>query len=1086
MSSKAYRIPSASDRLRKHSLNLKQLEALIRLRDTARPVLPTKFSGGSPAGATGGGTGNFLPTEGGTMIGNIAFNPKLIAVVDGRVDLDPGSNDPKNSSNILVTGQGSPDDIRFIDGAERDGQILFYQGTNQQIQNILNANLLSISNIVGDGSTTVTVTLSDTGTLANGSSINVIGTDNFDINNAIIADLIVDTSFTYERAAGASTTPESLATIQDGNILINDGNTLVLDGTESLNGVPQMILKFDVTAPGGAWRVIASSGGGLQFPIDFPEEPDRGTVVTDQIIDFAQSDRHSISMTVGVATISLDIQNEPTDKLALSSITMKQDNVGGRTFTFLDTVANSQTVIDAFNALGPDESISFMLEWERGLFTVYLKTGNIVTGGGGLSEPVELGFNEVVTETPPTLTVIAGDIFNPSRVNLDQDIELQLDVSATTDKYKSIFVIFDTTGGGFTVTWPASVVNPPVIDDSVAQRISVILYTLDNGTLWTHATSVGSSTGAEFFGPWTANHDAGLQDLTNLGNIDFNDALSTIFGLVDLQWFQAGHQFTSVSGALNYRVDTTDSHNFFTGANQILEINDATGLTIIGTHVLNMGNNIINSISELQLSNANLHTPSNELSIAFDAGDDALKYAVALTTDSHRFYANTDLLATISRTGTNQGLVSARSFVASDISDQAGSLLQTNGQLFISDSTTDPTVNGEFRRNGADVKVFTGDALLNFSDIGSPSAIIDGNSSATILDAAPSFVVVLNGVQKYSISNTRVDYDDLDLFGINQINMTDPSSNDISSLTASASGLLLNILSTDDFYDIQFNSADAFHIDELRTRILSTTPNTTAPELSLFRDDASPVNDDELGLVKFDGRNSAAEFITYAEISTTIESVTDGSESANLFVNIKQNGFDVDMLRIVDGSMILRTFDPGAGVGANYTLLKEDASPGNGDLIGNVNWNVLDSPTELTYARMQVFIQEATDAALWKIQLRSDGTLQDAFIIEANDSNSQFQFLLSSNGNTRIQPLGSTRAAYFVTPQTTDFLTVLGTSGTLEFPRINDGNPSVNDLNSAAGAFDTSLVVHDINDGTLYVKNSNTQWDFYTRSGTVV
>ena len=42
---KASRIPGEKDRLRKHQLNLKELEALIRLRDSARPVLPTKFSG---------------------------------------------------------------------------------------------------------------------------------------------------------------------------------------------------------------------------------------------------------------------------------------------------------------------------------------------------------------------------------------------------------------------------------------------------------------------------------------------------------------------------------------------------------------------------------------------------------------------------------------------------------------------------------------------------------------------------------------------------------------------------------------------------------------------------------------------------------------------------------------------------------------------------------------------------------------------------------------------------------------------------------------------------------------------------------
>ena len=127
-------------------------------------------------------------------------------------------------------------------------------------------------------------------------------------------------------------------------------------------------------------------------------------------------------------------------------------------------------------------------------------------------------------------------------------------------------------------------------------------------------------------------------------------------------------------------------------------------------------------------------------------------------------------------------------------------------------------------------------------------------------------------------------------------------------------------------------------------------------------------------------------------------------------------------------------------------------------MVGNINWNVLDSPTELTYARIQVFIQEATDAALFKIQMRSDGILQDAFIIEANDNSTQFQYLTSGNGNTRMQPLGSARMGYFVTPQTTDFLTNLGTGGTLQIPQFSNGSTSLNDLNQAGGAFDGAIV----------------------------
>jgi len=849
------------------------------------------------------------------------------------------------------------------------------------------------------------------------------------------------------------------------------GNILTTSTITITDGDFYELVKYseaETGVTGGAYKIfLSATGGGVSFPIDFPEE-DRGTVgSTTEIIDFEQSTRHYVIMELD-GDIGLSLINTTADKGQITSIKLKQDGTGGHAFIgFSQTVGNEQTIIDAVNDNNaPNGFTEFVVEFTDGLFTAYLKTGNIVTGGGGsLSEPIELGFNEAVTQTPPTLTTVAGDIFNPTHITLDKDIELDLVVSATTSKYKSIFIIFDTLGSGFTVTWPASVVNPPVIDDSIAQRISVILYTIDNGTLWTHATSVGSSSGAEFFGPWTANHDAGVNSLVNLAAV----------AIVDTGGLPRG-SFSGDDGADAVRLSLATANKFIISdvLTDIVTFDDTTGLTIEGSHVINMGNNIINSISELQLSNLNAHTPSNELSIAFDTNDDALKYSVALTTDVHMFFADTDLLATFSRVGSNEGLLSIQAVTAA--------FLQATETLFLSTFNNTTPTNGDIWRDSGDGKFkFRQNGVTD--EIGSPSAIVDGNTSATILDAAPSFVVVLDGVQKYSISNTRVDFVDLDLFGINQINMTDPASNPISTLTASASGLLLNIISTSDFYDIQFNSADAFHVDDLRTRILSTTPNTTPATLSLFRDDASPTVADELGLIKFDGRDISGNFTTYAEISTTIEDTTNGSEDASFFINVKQNGSDVDMFRLVNGVMILRTFNPGSGIGANFTLLKEDFSPGNGDLVGNVNWNVLDGP-ELTYARIQVFIQEATDAALFKIQMRSDGTLQDAFIIEANDNSTQFQYLTSSNGNTRMQPLGSARMGYFVTPQVTDFSLNIGQSGTLQIPQINDGSPSLNDLNAAGGAFD-GAIVHDINDGDLYIRANSGRWDRYIRDGTV-
>ena len=213
--------------------------------------------------------------------------------------------------------------------------------------------------------------------------------------NSFVLDIIANAAFDgqilYIRTFGPSSFTISQGTVGNG------GNIQTGDGADvTLSALQVMVLIFDEaliigTNTGGTWRVVSlSSGGtsGIVFPIDFPEEADRGTVTTNQTIDFANNTRHSIAMTVGTATISLDFTNEPANKLAISSITMKQDATGGRTFTFVDTVVNSATIIAAFDALAATESISFVVEWERAVFTAYLKTGNIVSGGGGSGDVV--------------------------------------------------------------------------------------------------------------------------------------------------------------------------------------------------------------------------------------------------------------------------------------------------------------------------------------------------------------------------------------------------------------------------------------------------------------------------------------------------------------------------------------------------------------------------------------------------------------------------------------------------------------------------------------------------------------------------
>ena len=79
-------------------------------------------TGNAGPGAIGGASipgASYLPVSGiYGMIGSIAYNPIVVGIDDGRINITPDqSGGSKDSSYILVTAQGSPDDLRFIDGA---------------------------------------------------------------------------------------------------------------------------------------------------------------------------------------------------------------------------------------------------------------------------------------------------------------------------------------------------------------------------------------------------------------------------------------------------------------------------------------------------------------------------------------------------------------------------------------------------------------------------------------------------------------------------------------------------------------------------------------------------------------------------------------------------------------------------------------------------------------------------------------------------------------------------------------------------------------------------------------------------------
>ncbi|MCH7658982.1 MAG: hypothetical protein IIB05_11780, partial [Bacteroidetes bacterium] len=149
------------------------------------------------------------------MIGAIAFNPVTVAIVDGSIDIGSSDVPPqKYSSYVLIPGAGTPDDLNYIDNALNNGQLLYYQGTITQIQNIKHASIGTISNIVG--TTTVTVTTTIAHNMTTGDRITIQSTTNFNISKAVIT-VTGGSTFTYSATGSASA--ETSGVFQNGNVL---------------------------------------------------------------------------------------------------------------------------------------------------------------------------------------------------------------------------------------------------------------------------------------------------------------------------------------------------------------------------------------------------------------------------------------------------------------------------------------------------------------------------------------------------------------------------------------------------------------------------------------------------------------------------------------------------------------------------------------------------------------------------------------------------------------------------------------------------------------------------------------------------
>ena len=187
-----------------------------------------------------------------------------------------------------------------------------------------------------------------------------------------------------------------------------------------------------------------------------------------------------------------------------------------------------------------------------------------------------------------------------------------------------------------------------------------------------------------------------------------------------------------------------------------------------------------------------------------------------------------------------------------------------------------------------------------------------------------------------------------------------------------------------------------------------------APDLTLFRNSASPADDDVLGILRFDGKNDAAETIEYSVIQAKADDVSDGTEDGLLIFKNIIDGSLTETMRIRGDTLLVgktaTDFDGGIfEAGSGGTFVSRSGTP------FNVNRNDSDG-------KLAGFSKDGTEVGV--VQAKS-GDLN----IGTGDTGVRFNDNLNS-----IQPFNTNTNAFI--NNTVD----LGTSGaTFNEAYINGG-----------------------------------------------
>lgn len=253
-------------------------------------------------------------------------------------------------------------------------------------------------------------------------------------------------------------------------------------------------------------------------------------------------------------------------------------------------------------------------------------------------------------------------------------------------------------------------------------------------------------------------------------------------------------------------------------------------------------------------------------------------------------------------------------------------------------------------------------------------------------------------------------------------------------ITQTADALEIDLIDGTDKFEIEFGNKDAFRVDSGKTEILSTTPDVTSAELSLFRNDSNPMANDVIGEIVFRGNSASppTEGTEYGRIEMIVNNATVGSLESSMKFFHRVNNLEVNIFTLKDGKVtVVKNSDAPNDI-AEIDLIKEDTSPGVGDFISSIKSVILDGTTPTTFSSIVTSFDSSTsgdDAANIAINILADDALITAINIRASPISQKIAFELIDE--SFIEPI-SGQIGLFVIPTTLS--DPVGTEGTNQMP----------------------------------------------------